>query len=176
MSPLSWVRHKGLRAGAKRKVPPPPRENALVVVESVYQTNRYVLPASLSSEVRTLPVTPDTDSLAPCFRSHRQNAPLVKRYNQKVFPQPCGLLSPCSPLPVVPETDTQAYRFRSRRPNAPTSRKHSGVVSLSQNTLARCANQWKLCNPSHWVFRTITVGSVRNHCLLRDGRVTSHLG
>ena len=47
MSPRQGTSIKALEQGLNVKVPPPPREKALVVVESAYQTNRYVLPASI---------------------------------------------------------------------------------------------------------------------------------
>ena len=79
MSPGQGTSIKALELELNVEVPPLSGENALVVVESVYQSDRFVLPVSLSSEIRTLPVTPDTESLAPRFRSRRQKAPLVKR-------------------------------------------------------------------------------------------------
>ena len=114
-------------------------------VSPVYSMNR----ASLGSRVRLPPDTEasvtDTETLPPATSPLSRVTSSRPRARRRAETETCP-----------PDTETTVSP-----PFGPvvSPRRYNPMASpLPSNTLARCAEQWKRCNPNHWVFRTVTQG------------------
>ena len=110
--------------------------------------------------------------------------PRAPRYVQPVFltckaPRRSRVRPPPDTETSVPETETPVPPVYPQFPDwrladtvtglpdteppppgrvVPLTRYNPKASPLLSNTLARCAEQWKRCNPNQWVFRTVTRG------------------
>ena len=159
---VNTIPHAGVFVSyAMNPVPLAPRS-----VLPVYLTNR----ASLRSAVYPSPDTearrPETETRASPVVSLRANRHLPETVMKARVPETDTPAFPVVPFLAnrhPPETDacppdTEPVGPYPICPVLPLTRYKPRVSPLLSNPLARCAEQWKRCNPSHWVMQTVTRG------------------